>query len=783
MNNKFILALLFSLCSLTVIAQKKGATVWNRVTIGYSQARDAIQVKRVTFTPDSTDVTLHVRHKKGEQIGFASNIVLKADGQEYALRHASIPLDASYTMPDDTLNVTMTFAPLPLTTWRFDFEWPGALQIRSIHSSDHLPAGLTDTYWRCEATGDWLIGFAENHVIYKNKVWDIASRTERKDAYVLTLSDGTTVKVGKLKKGLRTIAFGKEKPVACSPITTQTLPDYPTSDTRSGFVDNGYSAADSVTIIGWAKDMPEHEWQKSHEFEVIFQHLIHDQQETAFAKMDSLGRFTLRMPLLNTTDVFLDWHRSHIASVLEPDKTYFLLIDYATGQQLWMGDDVRVQNEMMTHPLLWERADMYRVPDGELDAMKFWAETDSVRLQQTESLRQLTESHPMLSQRYVEFAEGHYLTNQAETMMQARFRVAGRYLLPEYMHFVGRELWQKAPRPYTLHRDFSTFMRDYLDQLKEEKQKEQQNSGGAEDVATTILRMERQGRCTLTDEEHQALGQFAEQQKKLFADLKSAQTTEERNAIVSAFNQQEAVTRIMPLLQRLGTALQNEMNLNEYRTMLAVIDSVGCDRTLRDIHLARLMCRNIDRRRKPLMPEELSLLESEVQLPSARAAVEEMNDKYLAIQQRDVQQDNLKTNEDMAGMSDGEQILRKITEPYQGKIILLDVWGTWCGPCKAALAHSQEEYERLKDFDLVFLYLANNSPDESWKNVIKEYNVTGPNVVHYNLPAEQQSAVEHFLGVTGFPTYKIIDRQGQVLDVNADPRNLEALARLLEDIR
>ena len=66
---------------------------------------------------------------------------------------------------------------------------------------------------------------------------------------------------------------------------------------------------------------------------------------------------------------------------------------------------------------------------------------------------------------------------------------------------------------------------------------------------------------------------------------------------------------------------------------------------------------------------------------------------------------------------------------------------------KTALSHSQEEFERLKDFDIVYLYLANNSPEDSWKNVIKEYQVVGDNVVHYNLPAEQQVAVENFLGV------------------------------------
>ena len=137
----------------------------------------------------------------------------------------------------------------------------------------------------------------------------------------------------------------------------------------------------------------------------------------------------------------------------------------------------------------------------------------------------------------------------------------------------------------------------------------------------------------------------------------------------------------------------------------------------------------------------------------------------------------------MKRLNDGEKILRKIIEPYKGKLILLDIWGTWCSPCKEALSHSAEEYERLKDFDMVFLYLANRSDDASWKNVIKEYNVLGDNVVHYNLPQDQQSAVENFLQVSGFPTYKLIDCDGNVLDVNADPRNLEGFARMLEQQR
>ena len=56
----------------------------------------------------------------------------------------------------------------------------------------------------------------------------------------------------------------------------------------------------------------------------------------------------------------------------------------------------------------------------------------------------------------------------------------------------------------------------------------------------------------------------------------------------------------------------------------------------------------------------------------------------------------------------------------------------------------------------------------------------GENVIHYNLPDQQQNAIENFIGVNGYPTYKLIDRDGTLLDVNADPIDLDALAGLLE---
>ena len=79
--------------------------------------------------------------------------------------------------------------------------------------------------------------------------------------------------------------------------------------------------------------------------------------------------------------------------------------------------------------------------------------------------------------------------------------------------------------------------------------------------------------------------------------------------------------------------------------------------------------------------------------------------------------------------------------------------------------------------------LANSSPRDKWKEAIDKHNVKGDNVVHYNLPADQQSAVEQFVGVNGYPTYRLIDRNGNLVDVNVDARSIDVLKKVLNKIK
>ena len=407
-------------------------------------------------------------------------------------------------------------------------------------------------------------------------------------------------------------------------------------------------------------------------------------------------------------------------------------------------------------------------------------------------LERIVEEHPTLSERYRDYLRGHYNCGFGYSLMQARFAIKGRRVSKEHMELASR-LFNNIPMPYTLYRDFHTFMRDYIDQHIDNKYSYRiQTEAGTVLIRTPhplmpdILRRHRAvGNLEITDEELELLEEYA----RIFDEYrrKTETTTDdvEIDKLNKAFGEDEVVIRAGQLLKREDIAEIQKMEVPLYPVYraLSFTDVLDHDKTLRDILIASYLYRQLDNQREPLGDHAMQFLEENVQMPAAKAFLKRENDKYLAIQNRELRYANsLRSSDDVAKLNDGEKILRKLLEPMKGKVVIIDVWGTWCSPCKQALSHSQEEYARLSNYDVAYLYLANRSPKESWENVIKQYEVTGENVYHYNLPEEQQSQVENFLKVSGYPTYRIVDKEGNILNIDIDARELDTLEKVVKQL-
>jgi thiol-disulfide isomerase/thioredoxin len=161
----------------------------------------------------------------------------------------------------------------------------------------------------------------------------------------------------------------------------------------------------------------------------------------------------------------------------------------------------------------------------------------------------------------------------------------------------------------------------------------------------------------------------------------------------------------------------------------------------------------------------------------------EINDKYAALSNREIEYpESLKNTDYLANETDADAILEKITAPYKGKVIFMDFWGTWCGPCiKNIKEKTPLLEEKFKGEDLIFMYLANNSPEPAWKNFIKQQQLTGEQIVHYRLSGQQQHLLEQKLNVRSFPTYFIIDRTGNIINYEVRyPMNVQETIEALE---
>jgi peroxiredoxin len=99
---------------------------------------------------------------------------------------------------------------------------------------------------------------------------------------------------------------------------------------------------------------------------------------------------------------------------------------------------------------------------------------------------------------------------------------------------------------------------------------------------------------------------------------------------------------------------------------------------------------------------------------------------------------------------------------FEGKVVLLDFWATWCPPCKASIPNMNKLYEKYneKGFEIIGVSVDNirNIQDQAKvKNFVKRYSMK------YSVVYVENSMRQKYGGIPSVPTVFIINRQGEVV--------------------
>ncbi len=636
--------------------------------------------------------------------------------------------------------------------------------------------------WANSGTGAWEYGFYEDGAVAFSDFWKYKRVEFGKKRMEVVLENGNQTIALKIKQGKNGnifIARDGAKGEVFRPCSGKDFVAWGGVDTVS--FSRPLVITDTVTIRGYIRNLDKvtHPALREYTFTCSYDELLEEDGGEIVAPIDSSGRFILRFTVSAPQRVGLAWGRMWKNIIVEPGETVLLYADaldwkavpnvskeeMINGKKdvLFMGKNARFHQEYTCFPYpLWMR-DMYELREIARSDMEFLRLAEADYLKSVAYFDSICGKYPNLSKRCKEAIENEWKYQFAATLMQNRFNLGRRQKFePEYMEYVNTHFSVNEPLCYFITQRYSTFLRDYTGYVDHQKFRYVDGVGVVyipdDRFYEALRRLKEGGRFEELTIEDIAI---CENINRKILDLSRQQTTD-TNAFQAVITGNSMLYgklnayRSMPEVREQEEVITRESELLLYDTLVP-------DLLLKELCYAQLFMTGMEYDHKPLLPGMMKLADARISNPIlnrkvklASVVYQKIADKKLAYEASliDVSQ--------FSHISDADSLWQALIEPYRGNVILFDFWGSWCEPCKDMLALMGDIEKVFENEKVIFMYFAYSSPEETWKNVIKEFDLTGKNIVHYNLPPLQQQMIIEKMEVHGYPTYKIIDKAGNV---------------------
>jgi len=193
--------------------------------------------------------------------------------------------------------------------------------------------------------------------------------------------------------------------------------------------------------------------------------------------------------------------------------------------------------------------------------------------------------------------------------------------------------------------------------------------------------------------------------------------------------------------------------------------------------LSQDYCRPIVSEMTPVSDEKLKEMQVQISTPFIASYIGLMNEATMAKIEENKKLAVANVND--VPENEGDNVFESIMKKYKGKVIYVDFWATWCGPCRSGIERIKPLKEELKDEDVAFVYITNqSSPKGTYDNMIP--SISGE---HYRVSEDEWNILSDKFKISGIPHYTMVGKNGNVINPHLPHlQNSELKAMLMKHV-
>lgn len=605
----------------------------------------------------------------------------------------------------------------------------------SVFSQESPFDGIKSSWYTTDGSNELVIMVKDDFALFDSQLWEIDQVTAER----LNLKNGgNNLELTIKKNGVSYILENGQKKVSIQPEKSAEL-----KNRKVGHWDisNDFFKEDQVLLQGII--LPKDTMPTT--INIIYNHALSDGQKQFTGDVDDKGRFKVIYPLDYPQEVMVQVGDAFFTYLATPGATQGMVINegsFGSGYSSWtqvksidfMGD-LAIENE--------ER----RLISPEFMKVREYFLTDS--LQKSLSSEEFLEYRLALMKKHEDFYRSYFDSLPVSQVMQAlSLRDARIYAANDLRRYIWLHNGTSGGRIKPV--DVSE---SYIEEVKKMITHEPEDL-----MSSNYPGLMREFTMAMQPAKSKKI--FSLVNEQLHSLYKSLDLTDSQKAAVQNWYQQvqKGVPRDSLVLSEefneLSKVHQSETAdfyaLAQWDEILKETDDMGA--IPRSSIIAIFLDLNFQGRGREIPQSIRSQLE-----------ILEMEPQVLALINQNIAEFELTKNarfvEGVAIAENSDNILSQLKAKFPGKVIYVDVWATWCGPCISEFK-SAEALKKEAPENVVFAYICAQSDRKSFENQIKKHKLVGE---HFFLNQAEYQRFDKEFNITGFPTYMIITKEGKLL--------------------